>query len=69
MFLHKSTNVKFYPFTETDKELLEKIRDDMVGGPSIAFTREAVVDETLIRISANVCKSIVGTGMPAQQEN
>ena len=58
--LHKSTNAKFYPFTENDKDLLEKIRDDMVGGPSIVFTRKAVVNETLIRDSANVCRSIVG---------
>ena len=58
--LHKSTNAKFYPFTENDKDLLEKIRDDMVGGPSIVFTRKTVVNETLIRDSANVCKSIVG---------
>ena len=32
----------------------------MVGGPSIVFTRKAVVNETLIRDTANVCKSIVG---------
>ena len=49
--LHKSTRAKFYPFTETDKDLLEKIREDMVGGPSIVFTRRAVVDETFIRKS------------------
>ena len=58
--LHKSTRAKFYPFTENDKDLLEKIREDMVGGPSIVFTRRAVVDETFIRKSENVCKSIVG---------
>ena len=58
--LHKSTSAKFYPFTETDKNLLEKIREDMVGGPSIVFTRKAVVDETFIRNSENICKSIVG---------
>ena len=58
--LHKSTSAKFYPFTETDKDLLQKIREDMVGGPSIVFTRKAVVDETFIRDSGNVCKSIVG---------
>ena len=29
--LHKSTDSKFYPFTESDKDLLEKIREDMVG--------------------------------------
>ena len=58
--LHKSTGSKFYPFTESDKDLLEKIREDMVGGPSIVFTRKALVDETFIRKSSNVCKSIVG---------
>ena len=58
--LHKSTSANFYPFTETDKNLLQKIREDMVGGPSIVFTRKAVVDETLIRNSGNICKSIVG---------
>ena len=58
--LHKSTSTKFYPFTESDKDLLQKIREDMVGGPSIVFTRKAVVDETFIRKSENVCKSIAG---------
>ena len=58
--LHKSTSAKFYPFTETDKDLLQKIREDMIGGPSIVFTREAVVDETFIRNSAYFCKFIVG---------
>ena len=47
--LYKSTDSKFYPFTESDKDLLENIREDMVGGPSIVFTRKAVVDETFIR--------------------
>ena len=58
--LHKSTDSKFYPFTESDKGLLEKIREDMVDGPSIVFTRKAVVDETFISKSSNLCKSIVG---------
>ena len=58
--LHKSTVSKFYPFTESDKHLLEKIREDMVGSPSIVFTRKAVVDETFVRQSSNLCKSIVG---------
>ena len=43
--LHKSTDSKFYPFTESDKDLLEKIREDMFGSPSFVFTRKAVVDE------------------------
>ena len=42
--LHKPTVSKFHPFTESDKSLLEMIREDMVGGPSIVFTGKAVVD-------------------------
>ena len=49
--LHISTSVKLYPFTETDKDLLQKIREDMVCGPSIVFTPKAVVDGTFIRNS------------------
>ena len=60
--LHKSTDSKFYTFTESDKDLLEKIREDVVGGHSIVFTRkaEAAVDETFIRKSTNLCKLIIG---------
>ena len=58
--LHKSTDSKFYPLTESDKDLFEKIRENLVGGPSIVFTRRAVVDETFIRKPSNLCKSIVG---------
>ena len=58
--LHKSTSAKFYPFTETDKDFLQKIREYMVSGPSILFTRKTVVDETFIRKSGNICESIVG---------
>ena len=58
--LHKSSSAKFYPFTETDKDLLQKIREDMVGGPTIVFTPKAVVDETFIRNSRIVCNSFVG---------
>ena len=59
--LHKSTNYKFYPFCENDKDLCEKIREDMTGGPSfIVLTREAVVDEAFSRNSSNFCKSVVG---------
>ena len=57
---HKSTSAKFYPFTETDKDLLQKIREDMVGGPSIVFTRKVLVDKIFIRNWENICKSIVG---------
>ena len=58
--LHKSTDSKIFLFTESDKDLLDKIREDMVGGPSIVFTRKAVMDEIFIRKSSNLCKSIVG---------
>ena len=58
--LHKSTDSKFYLFTESDEDLLEKTREDMAGGPCIVFTRKAVVDEIFIRKSTDLCKSIVG---------
>ena len=58
--LQNSTDAKFYPFTEGDKDLLEIFREDVVGGPSIVCTRKALVDETFIRKSTNICKSIVG---------
>ena len=58
--LHKSTNHKFFPFVEADKDLHDKIREDMTGGQYIVFTRKAVVDQTFIRNSENLCKSIVG---------
>ena len=60
IFLGKSTDAKFYPFTEGDKDQLDKVREDVVGGPSIVFTRKANVDETFIGKSTNICKSIVG---------
>ena len=60
ILLQKSTSAKFYPFTATDKDLFQKIQEDMVGVPSIVFTREAVVDETFIRNLGNICQSIVG---------
>ena len=59
--LHSSTIVKFYPFPEADKKMLEtKLKEAMVGAPSIVFTRKAVVGQTRIRSSSNTCKSKVG---------
>ena len=60
--LPSSTIVKFYPFPEGDKDSLEKLKEVMVGGPSIVFTRKAVVEQTRIHSSSNTCKSIVGIG-------
>ena len=51
--LHKSTNYMFYPFCENDKDLFDKIREDMTGGPSIVFTRKALVEKTYIRNSSD----------------
>ena len=59
-WLHKSTDSESYRFTESDKDLLEKIREDMVGGPSIVFTFKAVANETFIRKSTELCKSFAG---------
>ena len=53
--LHKSTDSKCYTSTGSDKDLFEKIREDMVGGPSIVFTRKAVLDETFILKASNLC--------------
>ena len=58
--LNKSTDSKFYAFTESDNDLLEKIREDMGGGPSIVFTRKAVFDKTFIRKSIELFMSIFG---------
>ena len=58
--LHKSTNNKFYPFVEADKGVHDKIREDMTDAPSIVFTRKAVVGQTYLRNTENICKSIVG---------
>ena len=57
---HKSIDSNSYPCTESDKHLPEKIREHMVGGPSIVFTRKAIVHETFIRKSSSFCKSIGG---------
>ena len=57
--LHKPTDAKCYLFTEGDEVLLEKNREDVFGGLSTVSTRKAVVDETFIRKSANICKPIV----------
>ena len=38
---------------------MEGIREDVAGGPSIAFTRKVVVEGTFFRKSTNLCKYIV----------
>ena len=53
--LHKSIII-----TEKGRDLLEKIREDLIDGTSIVFTRKTVVDNTF-RDSTICGKSIVGT--------
>ena len=55
--LHKATDTKIYPIPEADKDLLKKILEVIAGGPSIVFTSKAIVEETCIRKSTNICKS------------
>ena len=58
--VQKSKYSKFYPSSKTEKKVPEKTREDIPGGPSFAFTRKAVVNETFIRKSSSLYKSIVG---------
>ena len=53
----KSTDYNLNPFLSSD--LLEKIQNDMTGGPSIVFTRKAVANETFARESNDLSKLIV----------
>ena len=45
---------------EADKDLLEKIREDVVVGLSNVFLSQPVADETFKRRSANICKPNAG---------
>ena len=58
--LHKSTDTKYYPITEADRDLLEKTEENVVGGTSIVFTRKAVFEETFIRKSNEHMQSNCG---------
>ena len=58
--LQQSTTAKFYTITESDEDLLEKKCEDMAGGPTVVFTPKIAADETSLRDSTNLCKSIVG---------
>ena len=58
--LHKSREANFYPFTEAEKDLVQKLREFVAVGLSIIFTCKAASDGTFIRKSTNTCKSIVG---------
>ena len=63
---NKKVNIKFYLFTKTDKNLLEFIREPMLGGHSIFFNRKICsrwnfnTEPINLFQSTNLCKSIVG---------
>ena len=62
----KTTDAKFALYGEKFKWLHEELRQAVVGGPSIIFTRHHEKDVTKIRQSefgerARTCKSVVGT--------
>ena len=48
--LHKSTAAKLHQFTESDKNLLDKIGKDISFEPCSVFTRKAVLNQTLFKI-------------------
>ena len=58
--LYSFIGANLYLLIERDKLLPLKVRKDIVGGPSILFTRKSVVDETHIRKSTYVCQTIFG---------
>ena len=57
---HSYATAKICIFIESDKNLLSKLREDIVGVPSKDFRRKDAVDEIHIRKSTKVCKPIVG---------
>ena len=50
IFFHKSIDSKICPVMDEEKDV-KKLRKDIVGGPSVVFTRKAVADETFTRKS------------------
>ena len=58
-FLFKDTKAYFSLFGQEDKDLYHTIKKNIVGGPSIIFTRYHQVGETLVR-GKKVCQNIVG---------
>ena len=61
VWFHKSTDSKFYPFTKKAKDLLEKFREDVIGGQSVVFIRYDVAGQTFIPKSTDLSQCKVGT--------
>ena len=59
-YLHNSSSAKNYPCTKIDRDFLLKVLEDNFWGLWIVFTRKAVVGETHICKSTNICISILG---------
>ena len=53
--LQKFTDAMFHTFPEADIDLLEKVREDVVGGLSIVWTCKVVGDESFIRKYTKIC--------------
>ena len=53
-------NGRFATLGEEDEDLYLTYKKNLVGGPSIVFTRKHVKEETFIRQGANKCQRIHG---------
>ena len=59
--LHNSTTSKFHPFQSRDLDWVKRVRENVVGGPSIVFCRYAEAGKTKIRKDGDkTCETIVG---------
>ena len=58
--LHKSTDTNFYTLTDGDKDLLEKVQKDVVGAPSIVFTRKQLLMKLLFENLQTYANPLMG---------
>ena len=52
--IHKSTDSMFYPFTEPDKDLLEKIREEVLGVPPLSSHARLRLTK-LLSVNQRIC--------------
>ena len=60
LFLTLGPEVYFSLIDKTNADLYYKIKDNVVGGPSIVFNRYQEKNKTHIRDGPNACKKIIG---------
>ena len=48
--VQKATDTNFYPVMEAEKDLLDKVREDVIGGPSIVLHEK----QFLIKLSFEI---------------